>query len=448
MTPGNTTPRYAIVQSAVGGADPDLMAQIMLPLMLRNVSSELFRFEDPADPAKESAPGCVIAAPSTGTNLPSVKQDYVYAWVRDAAVVAGEIALGDPPGRDDRLREYIRFSRLCQANAESAGHVARAAFTIEGDPRAWSDQSDGAALQTLAVMTAWDDLDDTTRAVARDLVARNVAFLLDAHAGPTVDLWETWHGYSLFTRSVQLRCLKAVRGTEFAPADTPRLDAAIADLTGVLTDDDHWDAARNHLISMIGDTQPGYEPNISSVMAAVYGALEVTDTRVLATVAALRAAWTGGPDAYPVNAADAALGLGPMFGRFPGDTYDGDDNDSGTGHPWALCTANVAEVHYDLAAAVASTGRIPIDDRSRLFFDQLGIGATTTIADVAAILCDAGDRMLGALIRHSDHLELSEQFDAATGYEKSVRNLTWSYAAYLSAVRARRRALSTPLPTV
>ncbi|ODU00005.1 MAG: hypothetical protein ABS81_24675 [Pseudonocardia sp. SCN 72-86] len=238
-----------------------------------------------------------------------------------------------------------------------------------------------------------------------------------------------------------------MRGTGFAPADTERLDAAITDLTGVLADDDHWDAAGNHLISMIGDTQPGYEPNISSVMAAVYGALEVTDTRVLATVAGLRAAWTDGANAYPVNAADAALGLGPMFGRFPGDTYDGDDNDSGTGHPWALCTANVAEVHYDLAAAVASTGKVPIDARSRPFFDQLGIDATTTIADVAAILCDAGDRMLGALIRHSDHLELSEQFDAVTGYEKSVRNLTWSYAAYLSAVRARRRALSTPLPT-
>ena len=33
--------------------------------------------------------------------------------------------------------------------------------------------------------------------------------------------------------------------------------------------------------------------------------------------------------------------------------------------------------------------------------------------------------------------DLSEQFDRTTGFEKSVANLTWSYAAYLSAVRAR-----------
>ena len=43
--------------------------------------------------------------------------------------------------------------------------------------------------------------------------------------------------------------------------------------------------------------------------------------------------------------------------------------------------------------------------------------------------------MLAAVLYHSDHLELSEQFDRDSGYEKSVRNLTWSYAAFLSAVR-------------
>jgi len=59
------------------------------------------------------------------------------------------------------------------------------------------------------------------------------------------------------------------------------------------------------------------------------------------------------------------------------------------------------------------------------------------MADVITKLQDAGDAMLAAVIYHSDLLELSEQFDGVTGYEKSVRNLTWSYAAFLSAVRAR-----------
>ena len=45
--------------------------------------------------------------------------------------------------------------------------------------------------------------------------------------------------------------------------------------------------------------------------------------------------------------------------------------------------------------------------------------------------------MLQAVIFHSDNLELSEQFDATTGHEKSVSNLSWSYASFLSAVHAR-----------
>ena len=48
-----------------------------------------------------------------------------------------------------------------------------------------------------------------------------------------------------------------------------------------------------------------------------------------------------------------------------------------------------------------------------------------------------GDQMLQAVIFHSDNLELSEQFDATTGYEKSVSNLPWSYGSFLAAVRAR-----------
>lgn len=49
----------------------------------------------------------------------------------------------------------------------------------------------------------------------------------------------------------------------------------------------------------------------------------------------------------------------------------------------------------------------------------------------------AGDAMMQSVVYHSDNLKLSEQFDGTTGYEKSVRDLTWSYAAFLSAARRR-----------
>jgi glucoamylase len=65
------------------------------------------------------------------------------------------------------------------------------------------------------------------------------------------------------------------------------------------------------------------------------------------------------------------------------------------------------------------------------------VTATTAPLDAASTLRAAGDAMLRAIVYHSDHLELSEQFHAVTGFEKSVANLSWSYAAFLSAVRAR-----------
>jgi GH15 family glucan-1,4-alpha-glucosidase len=54
--------------------------------------------------------------------------------------------------------------------------------------------------------------------------------------------------------------------------------------------------------------------------------------------------------------------------------------------------------------------------------------------DTAASDCIRAQRNNSAA---SDHLELSEQYDGTSGYERSVRDLTWSYAAFLSAVRAK-----------
>jgi glucoamylase len=65
------------------------------------------------------------------------------------------------------------------------------------------------------------------------------------------------------------------------------------------------------------------------------------------------------------------------------------------------------------------------------------VTGSTAPAVAATELVAAGDQMLQAIVFHSDHLELSEQFDANTGYEKSVSNLSWSYAAFLSALRAK-----------
>jgi glucoamylase len=433
--------RYGLVDATVPSADLRSIAQYLLPLMLRNVSSSGFVFTDPADPTRFSAPGCIIASPSFELDLASVRQNYVFNWVRDAAVAATEIAEAHQPvcGGSGPLIDYVGFADTCQQNAPT---LARACFTIEGRPRDWTDQNDGPALQTLAVMRSYHQLDAPAQARAQAVVQRNLDFLMATYQSPGFNLWEETFGQSFFTRSVQLRCLSEIRTNDLGFAVPNGLAQAVDWLTWALQD--HWNG--EYYLSILDPQHPrdGYDPNIDIVMASVYGAVSCTDGRLLATAAALRRQWAepGSPSTYPINAVDASSGRGPLLGRYPGDVYDGDDNDSGTAHPWALCTANFAELYYNLAAAVRRDVRVPFTAESAGFFAQVGVGEHTAPAVTARLLVKAGDAMLQAVVYHSDHLELSEQFDAATGFEKSVRNLTWSYAAFLSAVRARTAATS------
>jgi glucoamylase len=174
----------------------------------------------------------------------------------------------------------------------------------------------------------------------------------------------------------------------------------------------------------------------------------VTDPKILATAAQLRAQWADSSSAYfyPINGTDAAAGRGPLLGRYPGDVYDGDTDALVGDHPWALTTANFAELYYRLATKITASGTVPADSLSATFLSQVGITPATTAADAATALRAAGDAMLQAVVYHSDHFELSEQFDAVTGYEKSVSNLSWSYAAFLSAIRARTPPANPPPP--
>jgi glucoamylase len=443
------------VAIAAEQADFQVLAQHMFSLMLRNVASDGFLFADPANPGQFSRPGCVIAAPSYPANQPGVDQDYVFNWTRDAAVTAMEIAAAampaGPGGGVEPLVDYVTFAKTGQDNATPT--LAHACFTIEGQFRPWTEQSDGPALQTLAILQAYGQLDPGTQALAAEVIGTNLSFLLGggqergAYQEQTTSLWEEHSGYSFFARATQLECLRAIAANTFGIPVPPGTDGAIAWLEAALAG--HWDGTR--YLSLIAQppgegapTDPagaGYDPNIDIVMAAVYGAIPVTDTKLLATAALLRRQWadSASPSVYPINVADHdQRGIGPLMGRYPGDTYDGDVADPvAGGHPWALCTANFAELYYRLASEIARTQALPFDDLSAPFFAQVGIRAGSSPTDAVAALDMAGDAMLHAVAYHSDNLELSEQFDGTSGYEKSVRNLTWSYAAFLSAVRAR-----------
>lgn len=461
---------YERVQAALPQTDLKAVAPYMLQLMLRNVASDGFTFVDPttaggASP-RASEPGCILASPSYPANLARIDQNYVYHWTRDAAIAAVEIATDPmfltPAGVCQQLCDYVAFSQLCQDSATAADHFYRAAYQIDGTVRDWSDQKDGPALQNIALIAALPRLDAASQATARTIAQENVDHIVqdwDADDGDFFNAWEEVKGASFFSRAAQLRCLQEVQRTNALGVAAPSgLASAVTNLTNALAA--HWDSNNGWYVSVQNGTLPvgsllsdlsGYDPNADIIMACIYGAVPCTDPQLLATAAKVRAQFdVGGPSAYLINRADrdASTGpVGPLIGRYPADVYDGDvgiDRSQPTvGHPWAICTANFAELYYRLAASIAGGTPVKYDANTAAFFDQVGLDAATVndtaqSSNIAQKLTVGGDMMMQALIYHSDHFELGEQFDAWTGYEKSVTNLTWSYAAYLSAARARQ----------
>lgn len=429
---------YGSARPAATRLDLTAVAKYMFWLMFRNVASDGLVFDDPVNAGIISAPGCVLASPSWENAATQVTQDYVYHWTRDAAIVALELAWAYASGTlpdNQPLNDYVTFSQTCQ---RSAGDFDRACFYIDGAPRPWTNQADGPALQTLALLAMYGQLDPPAQATAKALIDANLGFLAGAYQGQTFNLWEEEYGYSFFARSAQLRCFQAIAANTIGITVPSWLPDALTWLTSAL--DSHWNGeVYQSVLPGPTDDRAPYDPNIDIVQAAIYGAESVTDPRLLATAARLRAQWDdpGSKYYYPINGADAAGGLGPLLGRYPGDLYDGDTDARAGDHPWALTTANFAELYYRVAARISSSRAVPAGPLSAPFLAQAGVAASATPADAVAALRAAGDAMLQAIVYHSDHLELSEQFDAVTGFEKSVANLSWSYAAFLSAVRAR-----------
>ena len=203
--------QYSAVTASVSASNLTTIAPYMFWLMFRNVASDGLVFEDPVNAGVLSQPGCVLASPSWEKTATHVNQDYVYNWTRDAAIVAVELAVG-PLATNQPLIEYVQFAQACQNSASGIGHFDRASFLINGTPRDWTDQTDGPALQTLAILQLFSQLDAPTQTVANAVIAANLNFLQGAYQGETFNLWEEEFGASFFARSVQLKCFRGDHG--------------------------------------------------------------------------------------------------------------------------------------------------------------------------------------------------------------------------------------------
>lgn len=146
---------------------------------------------------------------------------------------------------------------------------------------------------------------------------------------------------------------------------------------------------------------------------------------------------------YTINSG-IAEGTGVAVGRYPEDSYQG-------GNPWYLNTLAAAEQLYDALYTWNKQGSITVTSTSLAFFKDLDSSITagtyasssstyTTLYNAAKTYADGYMNVIATYAQSNG--SLSEQFSRSNGSPLSAYDLTWSYAAFLTA--AARRAGVVP----
>lgn len=410
-------------------------------------------YADENDPVqREELIGCLKAYALL--SLEGQRRKTMSADIRKAELDAGT------PHADSNAYRHLN-------NGEPKYHVNGSPYT--GD---WGrPQDDGPALRALVLLQLARILD--TRGenafVDRHLydasLTRHTAIKSDleyvSHGWrfPSVDLWEEVRGRHFYTRMVQCRALRA--GVEFARG---RGDIFAADWYGaqaVLLERElerHWDVSAGIIRATVdgeGAERKASELDAAVILGALHGGADgapfsVTDDRILATAERLRDTCER---LYPVNGRGFPA---TVIGRYPEDRFDPlEDPAVSRGNGWVLATCAFAELHYRAATALATAAEIRItplnasffnaalrtaDASLRVFPGETFVATSPKFNALIAGLAAGGDAYLKRVHIHANaDGSLSEQIHRDTGHMHAAPHLTWSYAAYLSAVRAGER---------
>lgn len=141
---------------------------------------------------------------------------------------------------------------------------------------------------------------------------------------------------------------------------------------------------------------------------------------------------------YTVNSG-IAQGNGVAVGRYPEDSYY-------NGNPWYLNTFAAAEQLYDAVYQWKKIGSITITSTSLAFFKDVfpsaAVGtyssSSSTFTSIVSAVSTYADGYMAIAQKYTpSSLDLAEQYSKSDGTPLSAIDLTWSYAAFLTALNAR-----------
>ncbi|KAF2263332.1 hypothetical protein CC78DRAFT_534106 [Lojkania enalia] len=442
---------------------------------------------------RDAVKGSVIASPSRQ------HPNYFYQWVRDAAITTSTLVnlyADDPSSQlsanlSDILDDYARLQYRIQHTKNPSGSfddlsgLGEPKFEADGSPfvGSWGrPQRDGPALRAITLMEylraynashpyMWtsDGADSWFKPLydasmpSHSIIKADLEYVSHYWNQTGFDLWEEVDGLHFFTAMVQLRALREGADLALAFNDTGAAEWYSKQATLLKKFLQlFWDARRGHLIETLNSHRGGLDcalllgslhgyPSLYADHAPIYS--PYSDEVLVSLLALVQDQRTR----FPINAApssedDETVLEGVGIGRYPEDVYDGYGTDQRGGNPWFLCTASAAEVLYRTASELTSSSNLTITATGLPFYEALlsssslqpevdeTYGPSDTIFhSIIDRLRSIGDEFIEVIKIHTDAKgSLSEQFDRVTGYERGANDLTWSYGAFLQAIRARK----------
>ena len=429
--------------------------------------------------------GSIIAAPTVSE---SANPDYFFHWLRDSALaIDALVALvehqADVPQATDQINDFVGFSlalnkldgsalvrqggwgrtndqdlavyvRNARAleNLPSDAPFSEVRFNPDGtlDVLEWSrPQYDGPALRARALLK-WlsaGALEREARDAAEDLLGADLDFTLRHYADPCFDIWEEQLGLHYYNRLLALNVLEQGVDWWTTKGDARKAEAcraAVRDIIAVL--DDHWSDRLGYPVKCLDCVSERMPDELDAVVllgivhcGRTDGPHSLVDPRIHETLAKLEDLFAS---ELPVNSGLAKQNAGPLLGRFKDDGYFG-------GGAFLMTTFAACEFYWLLSHLVAGGTNLAIATTNRRFLRRSGLAlpasrvGTTTTDSERTVLAE-GLRQRGDSIMHAVRActpasgILPEQFDRETGAPASARNLTWSYAAFITAYYARR----------
>lgn len=397
----------------------------------------------------DGLPGAVIAARTR------VNPNYYFHWIRDAGLVIDALlerfdSTTHARGQHiverhailKKVFDYMRFSRTIQTTETLTG-LGEPKVNVDGTSfnEPWGrPQNDSPAIRAISLIDFARILESNQhrgiiasqlydgKFPSSSLIKRDLEYVATNWKKPSWDVWEEILGDHFYTRMVQRRAL--LDGARLAEIQRDSKAAEYYREQGRLVEaslEQFWDPTKGYIVATLprspeaagnwGLDNKHTNLDIAVILGLLHGSrgdgfLKFNNSRVMATLDRLQKTFT---EIYPINHRRGIPGI--AIGRYPEDAFSGADRSGG--NPWVLATLAMGEAYYRAAREMKA------ENPRR-----------------AADLVAKGDSFI-ARVRYHAHRDgsLNEQFHRASGFMHSVEDLTWSYAALLTAHNARQLAV-------